>query len=115
MSEACEVCIKDWEQGACGDCKDGPSEGQMGEAFEKWFNSVYQRHQWTEEQLENMRDAFAAGQAAGRLEGYHTVAKVEFYVHQWGKEGRLPVIDYIPAELIGEEVEVIIRKRGEEP
>jgi len=89
----------------------------MSEAFEKQFKVLrgktpkFMRD--TIECRNVLQMFFAAGQAAGRLEGYHTVARVEFYIHKWGKEGRLPVIDYIPAELIGEEVEVIIRKRGE--
>ncbi len=43
-------------------------------------------------------------------EGYHTSTTVEFYVHKFGRAGRLPVIDYLPEELIGHQVEVVIRK-----
>lgn len=42
--------------------------------------------------------------------GYHTSTTVEFYVHKFGRAGRLPVIDYLPEERIGHQVEVVIRK-----
>ena len=87
----------------------------MNEAFEKWWQDMREANDITGKDYayftkEWVKLAFAAGQASEREEGFHTTAKVVHYIHCGGvKMGRLPVIDYLPEDLIGKEVDVVIR------